>query len=53
MKVSNFITAIFISFSLFITVFGQQKNRTIEIYKWRNEPIKILSVKIDDKAIVS
>jgi hypothetical protein len=53
MKISNFITAIFISFCLSITVFGQQKDRTIEIYKWRNEPIKLLSVKIGDKEIVS
>ncbi len=42
-----------VSFVFSITVFGQQKDRTIQIYKWRNEPIKILSVKVTDKEIKS
>ncbi len=53
MKVSKTITSIFISFSFLITAFGQQKDRTIQIHKWRNEPIKILSVKVDNKEIES
>jgi hypothetical protein len=51
MKISKVITVIFINFSLFIMVLGQEKNRSIQIYKWRNEPIKILSVKIKSKEI--
>ena len=53
MKVLRFIAAICIIFILLITVLGQEKERAIEIYKWRNEPIKLLSVKVDGKEIVS
>lgn len=53
MKVSKGITIMFINFSLFVMAFGQEKDRTIEIHHWRNEPIKILSVKIDGKEIKS
>jgi len=47
------VTMMFITFNPSITAFGQQKNRTIEIYKWRNEPLKILSVKVADKEVIS
>lgn len=42
----------FVSFIFSNLIFGQQKDRTIEIYKWRNEPIK-MSVKVTGKEIKS
>lgn len=51
MKVFKIFTLICINFTLLITLFGQEKDRTVKIYKWQNEPIKILSIKIKNKEI--
>ena len=53
MRISRVVLTILISFNFLFTVSAQQKDRSIQIYKWRNEPIKILSVKIDDRKVKS
>lgn len=52
MKFLCLVTVVFISiFTAPITISAQVRERAVNLYKWRNEPIKILAIKIKNKQI--